>query len=146
MNGKIVGAGLLTVALVTMAASGCSSVRTTAPATPLPPAKAVQPSDLASLAGEWHGTLRGVAGSSGPLQGRTVNVRVTLAPDGTFTSNVDGMPGMGTSRVAAGVIVFEGSTTRGTATLHEGGGRRVLKGQGSWVGFDGQSEFEVTKQ
>ena len=30
-------------------------------ATPLPPAKMLQESDLASLAGEWQGTLRGVA-------------------------------------------------------------------------------------
>jgi hypothetical protein len=31
-------------------------------------------------------------------------------------------------------VIIEGSTTRGVVTLYEGGGRRVLRGQGSFVG------------
>jgi hypothetical protein len=71
---------------------------------------------------------------------------VTVAPDGSYTSNVDGVPGAGKARIVGGNILFEGSATRGTATLHEGDGRRVLKGAGSWVGFDGNTEFELTKR
>jgi hypothetical protein len=141
MNKRIAWAGGLIVALLAMVASGCAGLGTSA--TPLPPAKMLQESDMASLAGEWQGTLRGVGGR-GPVQGRTANARVTVAPDGSFTTSIDGRPGVGKGRIVGGNIVFEGSTTRGTATLHEGGGRRVLVGQGTWVGFDGESAFELT--
>jgi hypothetical protein len=109
----------------------------------LPPAKVLQASDLAGLAGEWHGTLKGVMGA-GPLAGRSAVGRVTFAPDGSYTSNISGLPGVGKGRIEGGEIVFEGSATRGVATLHEGGGRCVLKGQGTWVGFPGDAEFELT--
>jgi hypothetical protein len=69
-----------------------------------------------------------------------------VAPDGSYTSNVDGVPGQGRGRIEGGKIVFEGSATRGTATLHEGDGRRVIVGQGTWVGFPGDSAFELTKR
>jgi hypothetical protein len=59
---------------------------------------------------------------------------------------IDGNPGMGKGRIEGGKVVFEGSTTRGVATLYEGDGHRVLKGEGTWVGYDGQSAFELTKQ
>jgi hypothetical protein len=113
---------------------------------PLPPAKMLQPSDLASLAGEWHGTLRGAMGTGPAAAGRSAVGRVTVAPDGSYTSNVSGLLGAGKARIEGGKIVFEGSATRGTATLHEGDGRRVLKGAGTWLGFDGSSEFELTKR
>jgi hypothetical protein len=113
-------------------------------ATPLPPAKALQPADLASLAGEWEGTLEG---GGGPFSGRRTSlVRVTVAPDGSYTSNIAGAPGAGKGRIEDGKVVFEGSVTRGVATYHEGDGRRVLKGEGTWVGFDGRSSFELTKR
>ena len=112
----------------------------------LPPAKALQAGDLASLAGEWEGTLEGVGGT-GPLGGRRAQlVRVIVAPDGSFTSNISGQPGVGNGRIEDGKIVFEGSLTRGVATYHEGDGRRVLKGEGTWVGVDGRSAFELTKR
>jgi hypothetical protein len=98
-----------------------------------------------SQTGEWQGTLRGV-GSTGPLPGRSANARVTVAPDGSFTTNVDGVPGQGKARIEGGKIVFEGSATRGTATLHEGGGRSVIVGEGTWVGLPGSSAFELTKR
>lgn len=132
--------GLLVAAMIV---GGCAGREMSS--APLPPAKALQPGDLARLAGEWHGTLRGV-GSTGPLPGRTANARVTVAPDGSFTSNVDGAPGAGKGRIEGGKIVFEGSTTRGTATLHEGGGRSVIVGEGTWVGFPGNSAFEITRR
>ena len=132
-----------TLVLAVAVASGCAG--TGMPATPLPPAKMLQPSDLASLAGEWHGTLRGAAGAGG-FAGRAADGRVTIAPDGSYTTNVSGALGAGRARIEGGKIVFDGSNTRGTAALHEGGGRRILKGEGTWVGFTATSEFELTKQ
>jgi len=127
--------------LALMLASGCAS---TPPAAPLPPAKALQPADLPSLAGEWHGTLKG---GTGPADtGRSAIGTVRLAPDGSYTTNVSGQPGAGKARIEGGKVVFEGSATRGTATLHEGGGRRVLKGTGTWVGYPANAEFELTKR
>jgi hypothetical protein len=143
MSQRILWSAGLALALAGTLASGCAATGTSA--APLPPAKMLQPSDLASLAGEWQGTLRGTVGT-GPLAGRSASSRVTVAPDGSFTSNVSGVPGMGRARIEGGKVVFEGSLTRGTATLYEGGGRRVLKGQGTWVGFDGNSEFELTQR
>jgi hypothetical protein len=139
----------LGVAVTAVLSSGCGSMSksssTTAAATALPPAKALQPGDLASLAGEWEGTLRGKAGT-GPLAGQSTPVKVTVAPDGSYTTSIQGRPGAGMARIADGKVNFAGSTTRGTATLHEGGGRRVLRGEGTWVGFDGESSFELTKR
>jgi hypothetical protein len=145
MATRIGWAASLTLVVTLMVAGGCASREKAAASAALPPAKALQPADVASLAGEWQGTLRGV-GSSGPLPGRTANARVTVAPDGSYTSNIDGVPGVGKGWIEGGKIRFEGSTTRGTATLHEGGGRRVIVGEGTWVGFEGNSAFELTKR
>ena len=135
--------GALLVALTVLLVSGCAGGGTQA-AKPLPPAKALQPTDLASLAGNWEGTLEG---GSSPFTGRRTSlVRVTVAPDGSFTSNIGGVPGAGKGKIEGGKFVFEGSATRGVATYHEGDGRRLLKGEGTWVGFDGQSAFELTKR
>jgi hypothetical protein len=137
------GAGLTLLAIV-MIAGGCAGREMSS--APLPPAKALQAADLASLAGEWQGTLRGT-GTTGPAAaGRTANLRVTIAPDGSFTSNIDGLPGVGRGRIEGGRILFEGSAARGSAALHEGGGRQVLSGEGTWVGFTGNAAFEVTKR
>jgi len=131
------------VALTVLLVSGCAGSGTQA-AKPLPPAKALQPTDLASLAGNWEGTLEG---GSSPFTGRRTSlVRVTVAPDGSYTSNISGQPGAAKGRIEDGKVVFEGSATRGVATYHEGDGRRVLKGEGTWVGFDGRSAFELTKR
>ena len=124
---------------------GCAGTGTSA-AKPLPPARALQPADLASLAGEWEGTLEGAAGS-GPFPGRRAQlVRVTVQPDGSYTTNINGQPGAGKGRIEDGKVVFEGSATRGVATYHEGDGRKVLVGEGTWLGFDGRSAFEMTKR
>jgi hypothetical protein len=135
--------GSWALAVAVMLASGCAGTGT--PAMPLPPAKVLQPTDLASLAGEWHGTLRG-SGGANPAAGRSAVGSMTMAPDGSYTTNVSGQLGAGKAWIEGGKIVFEGSATRGTATLHEGGGRRVLKGEGTWVGFTGNNEFELTKR
>jgi hypothetical protein len=140
----IAWAGGLTLTLFVLLASGCAGTGGSS-ATPLPPAKVLQPGDLATLAGEWEGTLEGTTG--GPFAGRRAQLgRVTVAPDGSFTSNINGLPGVGKGRIEDGKFVFEGSATRGVATLYEGGGRRVLKGEGTWIGYDGRSAFELTKR
>jgi hypothetical protein len=136
--------GGLALVVAGLVGSGCAK-RTTSTAQ-LPPAKTLQPADMASLAGEWQGTLRGT-GTTGPAAaGRSANLRVTIAPDGSFTSNIDGVPGTGRGRIEGGRIVFEGSTARGTAMLHEGDGRRMLVGEGTWVGFTGNSAFQLTRR
>ena len=140
MGRKGIGwAGGVILAVFVLLASGCAST-----AMPLPPSKTLQAGDLASLAGEWEGTLQGVGG---PIAGRGgQSGRVTVAPDGSYTSNINGVPGMGKAWIENGKVVFEGSATRGVATLYEGDGRRVLKGEGTWVGYDGRSAFELTKR
>ena len=135
----------LTLAVAMALGAGCAQMKAAAPAPEsLPPARTLQSADLAGLAGEWEGMLTGAG--LGAQSGGRANVRVTVAPDGAFTATVDGQPGLGKARIQDGNVVFEGSTTRGTATLYEGGGRRVLRGQGTFVGIDGESVFEVTKR
>jgi hypothetical protein len=113
---------------------------------PLPPAKMLQPADLASLAGEWEGPLRAATRTSTAGAGWSAVGHVTVAPDGSYTSMISGVRAVGQARIDGGKLVFVSSATRGTATLHEGEGRRVLKGVGTWVGFDGNAEFELTKR
>jgi hypothetical protein len=135
--------GFLALGLAAVLLGGCAGQR--ASSMPLPPARTLQPSDLASLAGVWEGALEGTPGT-GTLGGRSASATVTVAPDGSYTSNINGLPGSGKAGIQGGRVVFEGSSTRGTATLHEGGGRRVLKGQGTWVGISGDTAFELTKR
>lgn len=127
-------------ALVFAIATGCA----TAPP-PLPPARALQPGDLRTLAGVWEGTTTGAVGAS-TFAGRRMAVRVTLAEDGTFTSIVDNLLGQGTARVADGKLAYEGAGSRGTATLHEVGGRSVLRGEGTMVGLAGWTVFELVRR
>jgi hypothetical protein len=114
-------------------------------AAPLPPAKMLQPGDLPSLAGDWEGDARFAKGA-GDFTGPRASVKLTVAPDGSYTSNMDGNQGVGKASIQNGRVVFQGTNTKGTATLHEGDGRRVLKGEGSWVGRQGETAFELTKK
>ena len=119
--------------------SGCA----TAP--PLPPSRALQAGDLASLAGEWQGMATGAPGSSG-FAGRQDLLQVTLKADGSYSSMIGARTGLGKVTIDGGRVLFEGSGARGAATLHETGSRRVLVGEGTWVGFDGTARFELTKR
>lgn len=113
--------------------------------TPAAPLSAPMPiSSFQAIAGEWRGTISGTIGA-GSFAGSGFPVRVTVAPDGSFTSTINGMPGQGAGRIQDGKVVFEGSSTRGTATLHERGGQPVLRGEGTLVGMNGWSTFEVTR-
>ena len=144
MSQRLRLSGGLALVVAVMIVTGCAGMGTSA--APLPPAKTLQPSDLASLAGEWHGTLRASGGARSADTGRTAVGSMTFAPDGSYTTNVSGSPGSGKAWIEGGKVMFEGSATRGTATLHEGDGRRVLKGEGTWVGFPGNTEIELTRK
>jgi len=126
------------VGLVVALAAGCAAVP------PLSDPKAIQPADLASLAGEWQGRIYGSFGTPGFRQ-VSRSLRLTFEPNGTFRSNIDGIPGQGTARLVDGRLVYEGSGNRGTASLHERGGRPVIRGEGTLVGASGWSAFEVSR-
>jgi hypothetical protein len=113
---------------------------------PLSPPKTLQPGDIRSLAGQWEGSATGNVGPA-PFMGSAFHsVQLTLAEDGSFRSIVDGKLGQGTARIADGRIVFEGSLTRGTATIHERAGRPVMRGDGTLIGIQGWSAFELTRK
>src|SRR5262245_62276860 len=118
---------------VLVVAAGCAMAP---PATPLSPAKALQPGDMKMLAGQWDGTIRGSTGP-GQFGGSAFPVTVTIGEDGKFTSNISGRPGEGSAQIVDGKLSFTGSSTRGVATLHERGGPPVLRGQGPLVRIDG---------
>jgi hypothetical protein len=122
-------------------AVGCA---TTVP--PLSPPKPLQPGDLRSLAGQWEGSATGNVGPS-PFMGSAFHsVQLTLAEDGTARSIIDGRQGEGTFRIADGRIVFDGSFVRGSATLHERAGQPVIRGDGTLVGVQGWTTFELTRK
>jgi hypothetical protein len=128
---------LATLALAVTAA--CA----TAPSAP--PGRIVPVADLAMLAGEWEGTLTGAVGG-GSFTGPRFSARVTVGRDGTFASIVDGKPGQGSARIMDGKLVYQGTTSRGTATLYDRDGRLVLRGEGTLVGYDGFAMFEMTRR
>src|SRR5262245_41784302 len=99
MNRRAVWMAGLTLVLAGAFDAGCAGTMDS-PAAALPPAKTLQPGDMAGLAGDWQGTLEG-SGSAGAAAsaGRRANLRVTIAPDGKFTSNIDGTPGVGSGRI-----------------------------------------------
>jgi hypothetical protein len=135
---------VLCCAVVLAVAAGCASMEP-APAAPLSPAKALQPGDLPKLAGEWEGQVRGATGS-GQFGGPPHTVKVILGADGKFTTDLSGQLGQGTATIADGKLAYSGSYVSGVATLHERGGKQVLRGEGKLVGIDGDSQFEVTKR
>lgn len=123
---------------VLLVAAGCAS-------TPVAPLSAPIPiTSFQAVAGEWKGTITGTLGA-GSFAGSAYPARVTIAPDGSFTSVVNGQPGQGKGEIKDGKIVFDGSNTRGTATLHDRAGQPVLRGEGTLVGATGWSVFEATR-
>lgn len=97
----------------------------------LPPARAV--ADVKSLAGEWVGTLTGRFWAS--------SLAMVINEDGTYVMvRSGGRPTAGTLSVSRGRLVFGGDDGRtGTLSLHEGDGRRVLRGSRD----DGTATFEI---
>lgn len=89
--------------------------------------------DLARLAGTWRGSIYGPGSGS---------ARVTVGNDGRYTWTGDRESGTGTMRTSDdGRVRFESSAgRRGSATLYEGEGRRLLA-----IDYDGlDSKGELT--
>ena len=84
----------------------------------LPPAVPIQ--DLKSLVGKWEGRITG--GSTPDPFTWTIN------EDGSY--DLEELGQRGTLQVSEGRILFKNPAAgrTGTVTLHEGGGRRVLRG------------------
>jgi hypothetical protein len=130
---------LVVVVLVAVLA-GCAT-----PAPPLPPARMLQAGDLKSLAGEWEGSAKGTAGQ-GAYGGPGLSATVVVKEDGTFTSNMGGITGVGTWQIVNGKVSYEGSTMRGIGTLYGSGAQEVFKGEGTVTGMVGQSSVELRRK
>jgi hypothetical protein len=92
--------------------------------------------DLKELVGEWQGSLSGVRGG-------TVPYTFWVSEDATWKSLSPNGPANGTLRLDQGVIRNLSQTTgrRGTLTLYEVDGARVLRLQG-----EGGVSFEVKRK
>ena len=102
--------------LSVVALSGCAS---------LPPAQPAR--DLKSIAGKWECTITTTSSTKG------IPSSITISENGAFETIIPSAsnPGprfVGSYRVEGAKYVWKSETTgrTGTATLHEGGGRRVL--------------------
>jgi hypothetical protein len=92
---------------------------------PLPPAKALAPGDLASLAGSWQGSYR--------IDQREFDIplQVVIEPNGSFeTAENDPVTirSRGTLSIREERIAFSWGRDTGNVTLHEAEGRRILAG------------------
>jgi hypothetical protein len=107
----------------------------------LPPAQPA--SDLKRIAGKWEGTVSAPNGARSPST-------ITISDDGKFGTIIPSFnnPGprfVGSYRVEGGKYRWKSETTgrTGTATLHEGNGRRVLRNEVD--GGSGYSEYVPVK-
>jgi hypothetical protein len=115
-------ARIVAVAIV----AGCATI---------PPAKPV--TELSSLAGTWQGTVYS-------RQGGADATTVTIKPDGSGEWSAGPQRGTIKYAIVDGKIRWSSSSGRtGTTTLHEGGGKRVLRS----VSDDGsvQAQYELVK-
>jgi putative ABC transport system substrate-binding protein len=96
----------------------------------LPPVRAI--TDLKSVAGQWDAVATSTTGPSGPFVW-------TIREDGSYEMAPFGLSG--TVRVSEGKLLYRGALTgrTGSLTLHEGGGRRLLRGASD----DGVYTFEL---
>jgi len=96
---------------------------------------------VASLAGIWEGQSRT------PTFG-LVEITTTIKPDGTFISVGPGgaAPTPGRLWVSDGKILYETAYSSGTMTLHEGGGKRILRWQGTAKIGGGPVAVEITQK
>ena len=127
------------VAIRTLLAIGTLLV--TACAT-MPPSRPV--SDLKSIAGLWKGqgglTTGGVS-TTGPVE-------LTIREDGTgeffLPQLAGGTRSQATLKVSDGKLLYETATSKGTATLREGDGKRILAGQSSRKDGSGTGWMELS--
>ena len=111
-------------------------------APPLPPSRGVRPADLPSLAGQWDATTK-----SGDSAGIGVaRARYVIQADGTLMvfPTVAATPGPGRIWVEGTKLRLESSFVDAILTLHEGDGRRLLRGSGILKGTGREIEVELT--
>ena len=145
MHTRRAGRQILWAIAITIVLGACATSTTPSatapPATTLPPARAIQQEDVASLAGVWEGTSRT------PTFG-LVEIRTTIKPDGTFISAARSGEGATPGRlwVIDGKILYETAYSIGTMTFHEGGGTRILRWQGAARVGGGPVVVEITQK
>lgn len=121
------------VAIVALLVTACASV---------PPNRPV--SDLKGIVGRWEGF--GGAKAAGPLQ--SGRVELTIREDGSgelFLPQLRGGTRVPVSfTVSDGKVLYETSLSRGTLTLHEGDGKRLLQGEAVRKDGTGTSWIELS--
>ena len=118
----------LLVATLSLAVAGCAE---TTQSTQSPPALSpVAITDIGSVAGKWAGPVTGLA--TRRTEGDWVNV--VIGPDGTYDFGVYRTIGMfggkGKLTVQDGKLALHSDRGNSTLALFEGGGKRVLRGDG----------------
>jgi hypothetical protein len=113
--------GLGGVVLAVALAAGCGLVGETTP----PPSLSAQPiTSVAAVAGAWTGVGRPAGSGSSPMS-------LVITPNGAYRASGPGAGAVlveGQARLAGTALVLESALGRaGTATLYEGGGRRILR-------------------
>jgi hypothetical protein len=92
---------------------------------------AVAISDIKSVAGRWSGILHGRPGGTRQQDW----VELALHEDGTYTlasaRMIGVLSGSGTLSLADGRLASQGEKTQVTLTLHQGGGKRFLRVEGT---------------
>jgi hypothetical protein len=115
----------LLVATLSLTVAGCAETSQSPPA--LSP---VAITDIGSVAGKWAGPVTGLAKRRD--EGDWVNV--VIAPDGTYDFGIYRTIGMfggkGKLIVQDGKLALHSDRGNSTLTLFEGGGKRVLRGDG----------------
>jgi len=128
----------LTIVLGTCVTNSTPRARAQTAAT-LPPVRAVQQEDVASLAGVWEGQSVIPGSASSPLT-------MTVKSDGTFIFVGTRATTPGRLWISDGKILYESAFSTGTMTLHEGDGKRVLVWDGVARNGRGATHGEVTQK
>ena len=115
----------LLVATLSLTVAGCAEKSQSPPA--LSP---VAITDIGSVVGKWAGPVTGL--TTRRDEGDWVNV--VIAPDGTYdfgiARTIGVFAGKGKLTVQDGKLALHGDRGNSTLTLFEGGGKRVLRGDG----------------
>jgi hypothetical protein len=105
-------------------------------------------STLGSVAGRWTG-FGGTNASAGSAVTGSGPTELTIRPDGSaefFLPKVRGGTHIPTTlRLSDGKLLYETDTVTGNITLHEGDGKRVLRGESVRKDGTATSWFEVTQ-
>jgi hypothetical protein len=115
----------LLVATLALTVAGCAEMSQSPPS--LSP---VAITNIGSVAGKWAGPVTGL--TTRRDEGDWVNV--VIGPDGTYDFGIHRTIGVfggkGTLTIQDGKLALRGDRGNSTLTLFEGGGKRVLRGDG----------------